>query len=520
MGSQQGDDLQLNGDMACENATIRGNLTVGGVVDNGQPAQAPFPPVPLDIAISVATTGSDTTGDGTVAKPYRTGQRAIRDVPLQIPSGQHFLIEALDEMGDEFFPTQYIFPTFVATGANGGEIDFSQATFHYRAPVMIRGKLRQATGVTGITTIPFVGSVVSVPDPGNGLIAIQFVGAGWTPGQLIGKYALGAGTAVQHSVIKDNTIDTIFLERTSAPTFPVRIQESTWRWVGDRDPNVIHLGAININNTPIMLQGIEVVSQGLIPGPFPFPRWGLQLGGNAPPAGAQLCTLPGLGITTTDWGRIRQCYVPEPCFMTGQIVIIQCLLRGSLEVFPFGPRLTMWNMRGPDNLIRQSSLVGMVTMQFRDVFDLFLGQPVGGGLHLDHVEFLDPIQLAFPPGTPVYDDAMVWEGGWLRANHVTFNRTAPGPGSAIRAHGGTIILQSVTGANWADYGVLAENNTQVLQDDGGGVATNVAGALGAFKAGSLAAEPAWPAVVYPAVGSNFIDTGVATGQLTRVARQS
>jgi len=39
MGSQQGDDLQLNGDLACQNAEVRGRLTVGGsVIGGGEPA--------------------------------------------------------------------------------------------------------------------------------------------------------------------------------------------------------------------------------------------------------------------------------------------------------------------------------------------------------------------------------------------------------------------------------------------------------------------------------------------------
>lgn len=66
MGSQQGDDLQLNGDMACENAEIRGELRVAGAVVT--PGGGPWtrtgtvisPTVPTDrVAIGTSTpTGS------------------------------------------------------------------------------------------------------------------------------------------------------------------------------------------------------------------------------------------------------------------------------------------------------------------------------------------------------------------------------------------------------------------------------------------------------------------------------
>ena len=62
MGSMQGDDLQLNGDLACENAEIRGALRVGGVA------------VP-----AVIVHDASLAGDGTAGSPLATvdGETAI-----------------------------------------------------------------------------------------------------------------------------------------------------------------------------------------------------------------------------------------------------------------------------------------------------------------------------------------------------------------------------------------------------------------------------------------------------------
>lgn len=50
------------------------------------------------VTICIHSTGSDSSGDGSSAKPYRTRQRALRDVPGFIQPGRTYIV---DNMGVE-----------------------------------------------------------------------------------------------------------------------------------------------------------------------------------------------------------------------------------------------------------------------------------------------------------------------------------------------------------------------------------------------------------------------------------
>ncbi len=427
------------------------------------------------------------------------------------------------------FPTNYHFPVFVGSESIGA-IDFSQRFFHYYGSVNIQADPQLATGVTGVTTIPAPTSI-DPPPPGDlsDLISVKYTGAGWTPGQLKGKFLIGAGTATEHSVIWENTADRIFLTRKmpggmNPPlTFPAQIMECSAQFHGPRDTHEIHEASINMLNTQMGLLGIKVFGDG-DPAPVqPFPFWGLQVGGTTPPTTLQLCQLVVPGFTAESWVRARQCYMQETCFLTTVLLLTQCYLFKSAEpvvVGPPGTRTTFWNARGLDNLIRQSVIERMQTINFRDVFDLFGFESVPA-LVIDSSKILDPQQDLF---IGFRDEAIIWAGAQLRLTHVDIRRSAPiapsptdNPISIVEGNSADVVLTSVSPAavdsNFSGIGVVNGDGGHVRVNDMGGPTTTIAGTTGVFKTGGLATNPgpAWP-------GSGFNEFDAVTeGSRTSVA---
>lgn len=465
--------------------------------------------------IYARTSGSDTAGNGTLANPYRTFQRAIRDVPTVIPPGTIYRVDITD-LGLETLPSGYRFPAFVAPEGIG-DFDFSHPYFHYYGAVNVQATPKLATGVAGITTIPSAGAVVSTPRASTGLVAIQSPDAGWTPGQLKGKFAVGAGLGNNHGVIWDNTSDTIYVTRTAAPTLPIRIMECSAHLQGPRDADNLHTAALNITNSPVSLLGIKVSSDGSDPGQFGM--WGLQTAGPQT-VSLQLCDLPGAGFETLAWTRVRACYLPNVLFLMAPNLIIESYIHRSIEVVSAGPRASVWGARGMDSLLRKTVVEGTVPIHFRDLFDNFHSGSIGM-LQLQNVQILDPI-AEFPPGMEgAHEHGLLWTGGVAILSSVDIRRTSAGNGSAIyaRGPGARVVLRGVTGANF-NIGVTADDGAHVEQHDDGGTATALVGTTGAFKCGSIAAEAAWPSVVYPATGGNFADFSGEDATGSRIWRRS
>lgn len=476
-----------------------------------------------EVHIYARVTGNDATGDGSLEAPFRTLQRAIRSVPSIIPAGRIYHVDITD-LGLEVLPDQYEFPVFVAS-EGVGDFDFDEKYFYYYGAVNITADPKLATGVTGLTTIPLAGSVVSTPTASTNLKAIQHVGAGWTPGELKGKFAISAGLGTEHSVIWDNTADTIFLTRDSAPTFPVQIMECSAELQAGKDPNDLHRAAVNIRNSQIALGGIKVSSTSAAAGPFG--AWGLQVAGNMPPASLQLCHLIGAGFNGTSWVRTRQCYLQNQLFYTAPLAITQSFIDGAMEVVPTsGLFVTMWGARGLDSMIKQTVVRKTGPIHMRDLFDTFSSAPVGL-LMLQHVQVLDTVVEIPPPGEDLGSmDGILWTGGHLQLWGVDISRTATDPdfntGTALRVRGNDsqVTMRGVTGTGYL-LGASFEDGAVGKIDDvgGGGTATTLTGSSGDQKVGSQAID-VWPAAAYPAAGANLLDYSGSDAQGSRLWRKS
>ena len=86
--------------------------------------------------IYVRTTGSDATGNGTLATPYRTFQRAIRDVPSVIPAARRYIVDVTD-LGTEIFTPGYVMPPIHGPGVDQNVDGAVHPWFRFRGAVSI-----------------------------------------------------------------------------------------------------------------------------------------------------------------------------------------------------------------------------------------------------------------------------------------------------------------------------------------------------------------------------------------------
>jgi len=123
-----------------------------------QPAWPDNPPV--IITRFVRDRGSDLTGDGSFANPYRTVQHAYRTIPLYIPPGVRYVVDCSGENGVKFvetFPSGYTPPawhsacSFDLINANEDPLTRRRAGVKTRADLQVYSPLSVAEAtITGL----------------------------------------------------------------------------------------------------------------------------------------------------------------------------------------------------------------------------------------------------------------------------------------------------------------------------------------------------------------------------------
>ena len=196
------EDLNLQGDISCNNLTVR------GLFENSGPVSPPFPPGgPIEITIYARATGSDTLGAGTFAKPYRTFQRAIRDVPSVIPAGYVYTVD-ITGIGVEVLPPDYEIPAIFAPSSFqlsdeiGGSVPFP---FGYGASFNIRAFPQPATNIPlADTSVPAADVIAFAQDPYSNLVTIQVAPprASWAANAVAGKFLLVEGSGFSSCAIQ------------------------------------------------------------------------------------------------------------------------------------------------------------------------------------------------------------------------------------------------------------------------------------------------------------------------------
>jgi hypothetical protein len=201
---------------------------VVSVEGGNEPPWPPFPVIApgqnITTTIYARSTGNDTTGKGTLAKPYRTFQRSIRDVPPQIDPGYRFVID-ITGIGLETLPQDWACPPITCSQEHLWDFlafDVNNPPyFVFATPLTVRAIPQLVAGITPNQINSGAGATVSAVGPG--LVKVTVPGATWIPGALKGLLAiktlsssgglLGGGGL---QAIFDNTATELFLSNTPA----------------------------------------------------------------------------------------------------------------------------------------------------------------------------------------------------------------------------------------------------------------------------------------------------------------
>jgi hypothetical protein len=156
--------------------------------------------------------GSDTNGKGTLAKPYLTFQRAIRDVPNFPPPGARYIVD-ITGIGIEVLPDYYVLPN-IQFPTIDYDNDTSIPYFYSGAGLRIRALLKPVSLSPAIDATITAATISEDTDTNLITLKISAPRATWTPANLKNKQLVrtGANTHKAACVIVDVlTNDTLVL---------------------------------------------------------------------------------------------------------------------------------------------------------------------------------------------------------------------------------------------------------------------------------------------------------------------
>lgn len=190
-------------------------------LSTGVTPQPPFPVPIVETTIYARLTGSDTTGDGTLATPYRTFQRAIRDVPSIIPPGVHYTVD-ITGIGVETLPRSYQFPVIQSPALR---FSYGQTVaFPYYFAVnglTIRAAPQLFSGISAADAVIGAGdgaTLTTDPDTQLATITIAAPRASWAANALRDRHIIRTAVGFQNSTccIAGSDATHLFLCNTAA----------------------------------------------------------------------------------------------------------------------------------------------------------------------------------------------------------------------------------------------------------------------------------------------------------------
>src|SRR5512135_102441 len=228
------------------------------------PDEFTSPQIATTIFVRPAPVGSDTEGDGSAEHPLATLQFAVTKVPLFIQAGVRYFIDVTGI--DETLPPGYTLPAWKSpyTLDFYGAFDEGNAFFLFQAGVNIVADPKPASTIPLADTIVNPGDVASVtfdPITAHPLIKLTAPRGSWTNTNLQGKQIVSAIGGVENSTISQVlTNDTIELDATLVPTFPIQITEpsATLRVSTAPIASAAGLNATNIDS--ISFSGLRILS--------------------------------------------------------------------------------------------------------------------------------------------------------------------------------------------------------------------------------------------------------------------
>ena len=266
---------------------------------------------PQTIKIYARTTGSDATGDGTLANPYATMQRAVRDVPVIVPPGTFYVVDITGI--NETLPPDYTLPAFKAPWTIDSTLT-PEPDFLFIPAVQIQATPQLAGLPAGEDTIA-AGQIVSQSNEAVSRLirlTVNAPRASWAGNALRGHFIQdGGGIGVNNAVIWQSS-PTQLVIATSTPlntTQPLRITVPGATLRGTTSANIVATGSARgmlraVNCDSIGFAGLDIANLGGLTAP------GLALGGNGSMF-AQMCWLqsPTLQSWSPALARTVRCWI-------------------------------------------------------------------------------------------------------------------------------------------------------------------------------------------------------------------
>lgn len=450
-----------------DDGTFGQHLTPQPFTTQAASVAPPYPDVvPVINTIYVRTTGSDTTGLGTLTSPYRTFKRAIRDVPHVIPQGYEFLINVTGI--DEDFPAGYQLPSIHGTVLGWSFGDPSTFPFLGAGSLTIRADPKPFAAIPLADTTVAGSDVVSIVGAGASQLATITVAtprASWANDALKGAMLIGtagsdAGASTSCVIYGSDATHLLVCNTVSAvetsPQQDLHIVEpsATFHSLGAGNDGA---GIEIVDVASILIQGIKFT----IAGGGGDGSAALALGKAVQPF-IELCDVDALGSLG--------------CVL--QFGTFSSVLRSFLDIEASG-----WSPRRSLVLGAQARvLAGGLQVVRQTVFDGC--GPVGPGQFAtangyfpqQGWEFLNCIFTGSTGDMAVHAAG----SGAYSLEAVQIDQAA---GDAIRAEGlVSVVLNNVRGTGSFGFGVVANDGAQVrVVDD----ATDVSGDDGDMSVGTL-----------------------------------
>jgi hypothetical protein len=262
--------------------------TAGGETGGNAPFESKL------TTIYVRTTGDDETGNGALATPYRTFQRAVLDVPNVLSPGARYAIDVTD-LGIETFPSDYQVPVVQSTfDAELHTVVDHVSPWLFDSGLDIVATPKLSAAIPAADAVIAFAEVVSVLATDIELAKITTTKV-WPVGALKGMMLTGRGTASTNCAIYDNTATELFVANQVGNVTPIagqtlRIVEPSATFQGPAPTRgQIQGGAFNVLNcNSIGLKGIKFLCTDATP-----EFHGLTIG-NCPQGHIELCDVEGL----------------------------------------------------------------------------------------------------------------------------------------------------------------------------------------------------------------------------------
>jgi hypothetical protein len=330
------------GDVATLALTPHPFIADGG----GGAGGVPTPPFSVGtIIIYARITGSDATGNGSLATPYLTLQRAVRDVPEILPPGVRYIVDVTGIT--EVLPADYTLPAWKTPRTIA--VDVGSQWFLFATAVGIQAIPQLMAAISPAdATIAGADILSAVPVAVSGLIrlTLNVARASWAANALKGKFVVGATGGGENAVIIESTNNSILLATNTALTTPILVMEPSAHISGSNTPGIVPsgggAGSLRAFNTDsLSFSGLEVTNTGGLANP------GLACVGVGEIA-VQMCKLqsPNVDMATRAISRLVRDWIIGTPFLGGYCTVQAGLMDACTGgIFSIAPSLPSFRVQ-------------------------------------------------------------------------------------------------------------------------------------------------------------------------------